>query len=69
MGINSIFCLVYCFVSFTFTYGNALSAQDKYIEFRVTQVLDVLNELEIMNTPNLKYLKLISAMNQKVLMS
>lgn len=53
-----IFCLVYCFISFSFTYGNALSAQKNHIEFRVNQVLDEINELEIMKEPNQKYLKI-----------
>lgn len=53
-----ILCLVYCFISFSFTYGNALSAQKNFVEFRVTQTLDALNELEIMSLPKKKYLKI-----------
>jgi hypothetical protein len=35
---------------FAFTYGNALSIQKEYTDFRINQVIEDLNDLEIFNT-------------------
>ena len=43
-------CLVlsWCFFVFSFTYGNALTIQGDYIEFRSREILDDLKDLDIM---------------------
>ena len=51
--------LCYCFITFSFTYGNALSEQKRYIDFRVQNVINGLNDLEIMNTNDIKKIKLV----------
>lgn len=53
-----IFCLAWCFVSFSFTYGNCLSVQKEYIGTKIQMVLGSLNELEIMNRNVGKVLKI-----------
>lgn len=50
--------LFWCFFVFSFTYGNALSEQKRYIDFRVNSVVNSLNELEIMNTEEIKTIKI-----------
>ena len=49
-----IITLCYCFFAFSFTYGNALSEQKRYIDFRVQSVINELNHLDIMNNNNIK---------------
>lgn len=49
-----VISLCWCFFVFSFTYGNALNEQKRYIDFRVTSVINSLNELEIMNTEEIK---------------
>ena len=51
-------CLCWCFFVFAFTYGNALAAQKNYTDFRVQLVIEDLNELEIMNTEEIKKIQL-----------
>jgi hypothetical protein len=43
-----ILMLSWTFFVFTFTYGNALSVQEEYTEFRISQVINDLNDLEIL---------------------
>lgn len=52
-------CLCWCFFVFAFTYGNALAAQKNYTDFRIQLVIEDLNELEIMNTEEIKKIQLI----------
>lgn len=49
-----VMLLCWCFFVFSFTYGNALNEQKRYVEFRVNSVVNSLNELEIMNTAEVK---------------
>ncbi len=49
-----VILLCWCFFVFSFTYGNALNEQKRYIDFRVNSVISSLNELEIMNTDEIK---------------
>lgn len=56
--------LCYCFFVFSFTYGNALTEQKRYIDFRVQNVINGLNDLEIMNRKNLKTVKLIGSVGK-----
>ena len=51
--------LCYCFITFAFTYGNALNEQKRYIDFRVQNVINGLNELSIMNSNETKTIKLV----------
>lgn len=57
-------CLCWCFFVFAFTYGNALAAQKNYTDFRVQLVIEDLNELEIMNTEEIKKIQLIGSIGQ-----
>jgi hypothetical protein len=43
-----ILILGWTFFVFAFTYGNALSVQEEYTEFRISQVINDLNDLEIL---------------------
>jgi hypothetical protein len=43
-----ILMLSWTFFVFAFTYGNALSVQEEYTEFRISQVINDLNDLEIL---------------------
>ena len=56
--------LCYCFITFAFTYGNALSEQKRYIDFRVQSVVNELNNLEIMNTDEMKTIKLVGTVGK-----
>jgi len=47
-------CLCWCFFTFAFTYGNALSEQKRYIDFRVQSVINEINQLEMMTTSETK---------------
>jgi hypothetical protein len=49
-----VFALCWCFFTFSFTYGNALSEQKRYIDFRVQSVINELNSMDIMNNGNIK---------------
>lgn len=49
-----ILILSWMFIVFSFTYGNALKAQDEYTDFRVNLVIQDLNGLEICKTEQLK---------------
>ncbi len=51
-------CLCWCLFTFPFTYGNALSEQKRYIDFRVQSVIVDLNKLEIMKTNTLKTVRI-----------
>ena len=53
------FCLCFLFVSFSFTYGNALSEQKDYTEYRMNLVVSDLNHLEIMNNQQIKQVKIV----------
>ncbi len=44
--------LSWCFFVFSFTYGNALQIQEDYAQFRVKEVLDDLNDVDIMISNN-----------------
>ena len=57
-----VFCLVWCFITFSFTYGNCLSNQKDYIEFRVQMVVNELNDLELMNKDSNKMIKIEGTM-------
>lgn len=46
--------LFWCFFTFAFTYGNALGEQKRYIDFRVQSVVNELNQLDIMNSGDMK---------------
>ncbi len=50
--------LVWSFISFAFTYGNALAEQKRYTDFRVQLVINDLNNLEIMNNGLVKLVQL-----------
>ncbi len=50
--------LSYCFIVFSFTYGNALQEQKRYTDFRIQLLISDLNNLEIMNNSNIKYIKI-----------
>jgi hypothetical protein len=43
-----ILILGWTFFVFAFTYGNALSVQEEYTEFRISQVINNINDLEIL---------------------
>lgn len=45
--------------TFSFTYGNSLFEQQKYVDFRIHNIIDGLNDLEITNNENPKYLKVV----------
>jgi len=44
------FVLCWCFFVFGFTYGNALNAQKIYTDYRITAVIDDLDELGVLDT-------------------
>lgn len=46
--------LAWCMFAFSFTYGNALAQQMKYVDFRVQEVIDDLADLDIMLTDDEK---------------
>lgn len=43
-------CLSWCFLAFSFTYGNALSEQQRYMRFRIEMVISDLNGLSEFNS-------------------
>lgn len=51
--------LCWCFITFAFTYGNALSEQKEYTKYRMYLVTNDLNNLEIMNNNQIKQIKII----------
>ena len=53
------FALCWCFFVFSFTYGNALSEQKDYTEYRMFLVASDLNRLEIMNNGQIKQVKIL----------
>lgn len=53
-----VFCLAWCFITFSFTYGNCLSMQKDYINFRTQMIFNGLNELEMINFNDKKTIKL-----------
>ncbi len=53
------FTLCWCFFVFSFTYGNALSEQKDYTEYRMYLVANDLNNLKVMNTSQIKQVKII----------
>ncbi len=60
IGPAKILCalLTWCFISFSFTYSNALAEQQRYIDYRIQLVISDLNELEVMTTDTSKILQL-----------
>lgn len=54
-------CLSFCFISFSFTYGNALYEQKHYTDFRVQTLISDLNSLDITNDQEKKNLKIIGS--------
>ena len=46
--------LSWAFFVFAFTYGNALYSQSEYTNYRISMVIDDLNDLEIFNTEEIK---------------
>ena len=54
LGKTVCFLLSWYFFVFAFTYGNALSVQSTYTDFRISQVLEDLNEMEIFVTDEKK---------------
>ncbi len=46
--------LAWCMFAFSFTYGNALAQQMKYVDFRVQEVIGDLADLEVMQTEDEK---------------
>lgn len=63
MYINKIIALAlsYCFITFACIYGNALSEQKRYVDFRVQSVVDSLSEMDIMQTNDIKKVKIIGS--------
>ena len=56
--------LSYCFIVFSFTYGNALNVQDEYNNFRVNLVIEDLNDLEILQDNKMKYVQISGTIGQ-----
>lgn len=52
------FALSWLFIGFSFTYGNALSEQINWTNFRVTSVIQDLNDLEVFKTDEIKTVQL-----------
>lgn len=50
--------LSYSFIAFSFTYGNALSEQKRYTDYRIELVLADLNDLNIMTNNKMKVLQI-----------
>jgi hypothetical protein len=46
------FALAWAFFVFSFTYGNALSLQKEYTEFRIEQILDDFNDMDLFMSGN-----------------
>ncbi|MBP3784350.1 MAG: glucosyltransferase domain-containing protein [Butyrivibrio sp.] len=53
-GKAAILVLSWCLFAFSFTYGNALAQQMKYVDFRVQEVIDDLADLDVMMTDDEK---------------
>jgi hypothetical protein len=49
---SPILLLGWTFLVFAFTYGNALSVQKDYVDFKTSQVIDDLNDMEILESDN-----------------
>ncbi len=56
IGKVTVFALAWCFFTFSFTYGNALSQQMKYVDFRTEEVINDLTDLECFLEPGQKRL-------------
>ena len=56
--------LCYCFFAFSFTCGNALSEQNRYVNFRIESLLNGLNEIDIMRNNEKKTIKFINNIGQ-----
>ena len=56
--------LCYCLFCFSFTYGNALSEQNRYVNFRLESVLNGLNEVDIMKNKENKTIKFMNNVGQ-----
>ncbi len=54
-------CLSYCFLVFSFLYGNALSEQARFVEFRSQLVLNDINTLEIMQQEGTKQVQMVGS--------
>ena len=57
---SKICCLIlgWLFIVFSFNYGNALSQQKEYTDFRITQVISSLNSLDIMTNGEEKIIEI-----------
>lgn len=51
--------LAWSFLTFSLTYGNALSQQQAYLDYRINLLASDLNELEIMKTNELKKIQIV----------
>ena len=51
--------LTWCFFIFSLTYGNALSLQQDYMQYRTTILASDLNSLEIMNSDEVKSISIV----------
>lgn len=56
--------LSWAFFVFSFTYGNALYEQSKYTDFRISEAVDDLKELEAFNTDEVKTVQIKGSMGQ-----
>lgn len=54
-----VFSLCWCLFTFAFTYGNVLSEEKRFIDFRIQNVINGLNDLEIMTNDVPKTIKLV----------
>ena len=58
--ISKIFCvlLAWFFINFSLTYGNALSEQKRYMDFKAQMIINDLNDIELFNKDDKKTLYL-----------
>ncbi len=57
-------CLSYCFIVFSFLYGNALAEQKRFVEYRSELVLNDLNDLDIMNQEGTKQIQIVGTIGK-----
>lgn len=53
--------LAWCFITFAATYGNALAEQDRYMDYRINEVMSSLTELEEFNGEGDKTIQLVGS--------
>lgn len=53
-----VFLLCWCFFTFSFLYGNAYVEQKRYENFRIQTVIDDLNDMKMMATPETKIINI-----------